>query len=746
MSKLVVALVGAAIALTALAREPSFREFAAVQESLRHLPPNMRFYELERRGFRNRQADVPLSDSVELRMAGKWGAGPSVKVTGRDSLVFLSRGSEVVAIDFSDTANSRVLSHIQVMGVVSRSVLVGNRLYVGSTDSDPKYIDAFDVSDAANPMRLGSVRTHLYDIDAHDSLVYAIDKESLKVFSFADPAHPRMVGACRDSGYDISVCNGYAYLGDRWGLYVVDVTNPTNPHRIGSWGTDIISVKARGSICCATTDSPSNPGVLRFTVLDVRAPSSPTPVGSLDSCGAYDVHLDGQFAFLSGYYIFNEFRILDISDSTRPHHIGTVATPDQNFGVWANPTEDRAYVADCLGGLIVIGTANLNAPVVRDTLLRAGIAYGVCVQAGFAYVADDGVGLKVLDATVPSLLHEVGSLDSTRDMVAQSVAVADSFAYMSWGPSRPWLRSISISDPTRLVKAGGVGTFDYPAGLVVRDTLLYVAQPYRFQIVSIARPRQPFLVGSCVIQDAGADFVLKDSLAYVAAMYLTIINVSKPDSPRVISSGLSAVSGLDVVDTIAYLAFDGLRTASVANPAAPYLLDSVSVTDFITDVAVMDTLAVLSGRKLYVFSVADPRNIRLLGTWTAPGWAYRLLCEPPYIYAACWDGGVCILETTQTGISEPAAPRGRASPVVLPSVTASSVRVVLPEGGCAGGLKLFDATGKEVMRVISAGPGGPETGLVQTVDLAGLPVGVYVLRGRVGGETMTAKVIKTSRR
>ncbi|MBM3315310.1 hypothetical protein FJY71_05655, partial [candidate division WOR-3 bacterium] len=313
--------------LAGLALTPDFREFRAVQESLLHLPPNMRFYELERRGFGSRQAEVLPSDSVGLRLVGKWGGGPSWKVTGRDSLVFLSRGSEVVAIDYSDTANPSILSYMQVMGIVSRSVLVGNRLYVGSTGSDPRYIDAFDVSDAANPIKLGSIRTRLYDIDAHDTLVYALDKESLKVFSFADPENPRLLGACRDSGYDISVASGYAYLGDRWGLYVVDVTDPRNPRRVGSWGTDIISVRARGGICCVTAGN-NQPSELRFTILDVRNPAAPYPLSSIDSCGGYDVFLEDSLAFLSGYYTGgHEFRILSIRDSTQPRTLGSCVNP-----------------------------------------------------------------------------------------------------------------------------------------------------------------------------------------------------------------------------------------------------------------------------------------------------------------------------------------------------------------------------------------------------------------------------------
>jgi hypothetical protein len=253
MKSLAVVLLGFVLASTSPARTPGFGDYRAMQESLQHLPPNMRFYELDRLGLMPRTPAPAQPESTGLRLVGKWGAGPSAKVTGRDSLVFLSRGSQVAVINYADSANPRVLSYIEVNGLVSRSVLVGNRLYIGSTGTGPKYIDVFDVSNPAVPQRLGSLQTRLLDIDVADTLVYTVAKDSFRVFDFSDPANPRQLGACRDTGYTLSVCNGYAYIADRWGLYVVDVRDPTNPHHEGSWGTDLLSVKARGTICCVTT-------------------------------------------------------------------------------------------------------------------------------------------------------------------------------------------------------------------------------------------------------------------------------------------------------------------------------------------------------------------------------------------------------------------------------------------------------------------------------------------------------------
>jgi len=744
-------LLGLALASTMLAREPGFGEYRAVQESLRFLPPNIRFYELDRLGLTPRDAVPITTESLELQLVGKWGAGPSVKVTGRDSLVFLSRGSQVAVINYADTANPLVLSYIEVNGLVSRSVLVGNRLYVGSTGSDPKYIDVFDVTDPANPQRLGSIQTRLLDIDVVDTLVYTVAKDSFRVFDFSDPTNPRQIGACRDSGYSLSVCNGYAYIADRWGLYVVDVRDAASPHHEASWGTDLLSVKARGTICCVTTSDIESR--LAFHILDIRQPSSIAQLSSIDSCGGYDIYLDGPLVFLSGFDTDGHvFRILNISDSTHPSTVGSCPTTHTHFGVWARLEALRAYVADNFEGLSVVDIANLAAPRLDTTMLKTGISYDLSVQDSLCYVASDGAGLIVLDASNLAQMSQIGILDSTRDMVARSVAVQDSFAYMSWGPARPWLRSISIADPAKPTKAGGVGTFDFPAAMVVRDTLLYVAQAYRFQVVNVARPRQPMLVGSCVTMD-GTEFglAIQDSLAYMVSFgSLQIVNVARPSSPFVVSTTKCNATGIVVRDTFAYIpyAHDTLWTFSVANPANPRLLSAVPASVWPKDVALAESMLFVGtvDNHVDIFKLDNPAQPLRVGRVTAAGDVNRLWYDDSKLYAAIWDAGVAIYETTSVAICEPGAPQ-RLPPAltVSPSISTGTVRFAV--NGVAQGtdISVFDISG---MRLKNAPMRAQTKGgaLHGEIGFAGLPAGVYIIRVSKEGTSITAKVVITKGR
>ncbi|MEO0079771.1 MAG: hypothetical protein ABIK44_03740 [candidate division WOR-3 bacterium] len=729
------------LAALELAREPDFREFRAVQESLAHLPPKLRGWWLHRHGYDDSYyTTYRRPETMGLRLVGKWGRGPSVEVTGRDSLVVLTLGSEVALINFADPDNPEVLTEIQLDYIPRQSLIKDSLLFTGGNG-----IQLWDITNPRQPVRRSVVPYGVSDFAIRDTFLFFIGNDSFQVFSFADPASPYRIGCYPDSGNVTSVTERTAVImgtGDY--IAFADISDPVHPHRVGYYGGWIISATARNTICCVTIGNPNQPSTLTFRILDISNPATPLPLSSIDSCGAYDIFLDDSLAFLSGYYCGgHEFRILSIRDSTHPRPLGICVTPDVGMGVWADSRRGFAFVADDFCGLGTIDIADPLTPALRHSSLKAGLSEDIDVQGNLVYVAQSSYGLKILDATVPSSPEELAGVDSTRDMVTLSAVARDSFAYMGWGQP-PYLRSIDVTDPRSPRKAGSCAIFDTPRDMVLRDSFLYVAQAYRFQVVNVARPRQPVLVGSCNIQGYGSDVVLQDSLAYVSALYLTVVNVARPDNPRVVFNGLREVQGLDVVDTIAFLAFYGLKTASVSNPIAPYILDSVFVDDFTEDVVIVDTLAILGGRTVRLYNIADPRDIRLVGAWKPPGWCYRLVHVFPYIYAACWDAGICILETATVGIHQSGS--GRSSGHLLratPSVTTGKIRVMLPATAGALRLALYNVAGGELKEVILNGSRGTFSGeLCAEIDLAGLPAGVYLVKTSAEGSS-TTKVVKT---
>jgi len=286
--------------LLALGAQPDW--YYAKLDTNPRLPTSKLFFLEQKAGLCPKPTDD--GESLNVRLVGKWGGGPSWGVTGKDTLVYLSRGSEVVVINFADTANPRVLNYIQAKRLAGRPVLMDTLLYLVTSG----YIEVFNVRDPTNAPRVGRLATPVADIDVEDTLVYSISDDTFRIFDFADPANPQLVGACADSGYALDIDGGYAYLRDRWGMYILDVRDAANPHRVASWGTDIAGVKVRGNHCYVAQGSM---GSGNLYVLNVSNPASPWQEGVLSGVTDEDIYLVDTLLFMPG------FKVVSIADSSR---------------------------------------------------------------------------------------------------------------------------------------------------------------------------------------------------------------------------------------------------------------------------------------------------------------------------------------------------------------------------------------------------------------------------------------------
>jgi hypothetical protein len=735
----------------------SMRDEMAVMDSLRAVHPRLRNRWLNERGLElpGYNAPVPEADrpdSSGLRLVGKYGRGPSVEVTGKDSLVFLSLGSEVAIINFSDTANPHVLAEVQAMGLVTQAAVRDSFLYLGC-NSGQAGVEVWNVQNPSAPVFRSRTPTLLSDFCVRDTFLYLTQSlsgpnDTFKVYSIANPENMYLLGSCRDSGDAITVTNSAAFLADRWGLYSIDVTDPRNPHHVGSYPGMPISVESRGNICCVTFGNPNQPEWLRFTVLDVTNPANVVQLGSIDSCGGYDIHMDSSLAFVSGYYTGgHEFRVVSIVDSSHPVRVGACSTPGDNWGVWSCMARRRAFVADNYEGLSVIDLQNLSAPLLDTTIVAAAFANDVHVAESVCYVADGPAGMRILDLSDPTRPREIGAVDTTGDCYSQSVVARDSFAFTDW--AYPYLRSISVTDPAKPDKAGACIIFNRAEDMALRDSLLYVAEDDKFQVVNVARPRAPQVVGTCALQSSSTSLFVADSLAYVGNWPSPVIDVRDPTHPVVIGSFPVPSGGISVRDTFAYVArtYDSFYVYSVANPTSPARLGALDLSggqaygQYNLSVEVVDTVAYIGGWQLKTVSVADPRNPREIGErWNPPSlYIPRLTYAAPYLYVACSDGGVCIMETLQTGVGE-SARRPAASRISLaPSLTHGSVRVTVNVTGRALNLEVFDVTGNLIQRRTGSMRG------VQTIDLTSAPDGAYLVMVKTEVGVSTTKVVKTRR-
>jgi hypothetical protein len=468
----------------------------------------------------------------------------------------------------------------------------------------------------------------------------------------------------------------------------------------------------------------------RFEVLDISDPASITRLGYLDSIGGHDIHLDRSLAYVSGFYPDFEFAIVSITDSAHPALLGGCAMPGFRQGVWADSARSFALVADNWEGLKVISTSDPSTPTLDTTVLAAGQVEDIAIDGNTACISGDMVGLKVLDVTNPALPVELSCLDTTGQRpLSEAVAVRDSFAFVAWSPF-PTLRSVDITDRTRPRFTGGCNAGN-PSDIVLRDSFAYVAAIRLFSVINVARPRQPVLVGSCVTGDAlSAGLELVDTLAYVANMVSDVVSVADPAHPSVVGSFGRGAWNIRVRDTFAYMTgYSAVRTYSVADPRTPRLLDSVRVGQPVNDIALADSLAYFGCQDgVRLMTLEDPARPAVVGFGATPYLVWRTTYAAPYLYAACSEAGICVYETTQTGVAEGLPTRPRTARLTATPCPTSGLLRLVPSGGIRtpARIAVSDAAG----RVVLMKPIVPHSERAFTLDLSQLSAGVYFVELR----------------
>jgi Secretion system C-terminal sorting domain len=142
-----------------------------------------------------------------------------------------------------------------------------------------------------------------------------------------------------------------------------------------------------------------------------------------------------------------------------------------------------------------------------------------------------------------------------------------------------------------------------------------------------------------------------------------------------------------------------------------------------------------------VIDASDIHTMRVRDFAATPYSVKRLTYESPYIYAACWEAGICIFESTQVGIdhASPAPRRLRGCLHVAPNPATD--RLVLTCGRYLdekSAIVVRDVTGREVMR--------PDGAAFQSqsvrFSVAGLPGGVYFVEVTGAGRRESARFTK----
>ena len=162
-----------------------------------------------------------------------------------------------------------------------------------------------------------------------EDLAYVVTTDGpagLDIFDISEPAQPVRVGFFQRWGFmDVKISGDLAFMPDERGLFVLNISDPAAPFNAGwinlganrRWGTTGVGVQ--GTLAGVAQ---SGEGTV---YLDVSDPADMTVLGRLEGGWAWEVTLRDNFAFVADVGLL----VLDISDPETPQQAGFAASGDK---------------------------------------------------------------------------------------------------------------------------------------------------------------------------------------------------------------------------------------------------------------------------------------------------------------------------------------------------------------------------------------------------------------------------------
>jgi hypothetical protein len=645
-----------------------------------------------------------------LQIVGQIG-GPTQAIAVSSNYAYVGVGSRLMVVDLSNASSPREIGSSEPFGAPVRNVkLDGNTAFVTAGGAG---LYVVDISNPARPTTLGNFKSLGYaeGVSVVGNYAFIADgPDGLRIVNIADRAHPVQVSSAYKLNYafDVIIDGDYAFIAAAGaGLLIADVSDPTHPKEIDSYG---LPGYAYGIAKLGATLYVAD-GWEGLQVLDVSDPAKPKSIGAYNSPGwAMDVVAKGNLVYLAD--ASGGLRILDVSDKSNITEKGNFSTPDghaQHLAVDGG----TIFLADIRAGVHIVDVSTPSRPRRTGVYSPMGIAQAVTIANGYAYVAAQNYGLRVIDLTDVTHPSQVARVDT--ELPAVTIASSGHAVYVGTfvgGKSKlaPSLFAVDVSDPfhskasrpqpleghTGITTAQGKPP---PSGNIIslvsrymftQGTILYNAGEWGLLLVDISDRLAPHELG--FIQTTG-DPSLPDSaiavsvavagnVAYLAVSGagLYLIDVSNPKQPALLGVFNEQVPGgkdpktgkladVALAPPYAYILYDDMvRVLDISDPKHPKGLGAFPVPlPTFNNGGGVRALAV-DGNKLFIadhaaglieLDVTDPTHLKLVGQLRLPGIASWVIVDRGLVYVADGEGGLFIVQAVQQSSAMNSVPVAR---------------------------------------------------------------------------------------
>jgi parallel beta-helix repeat protein len=555
---------------------------------------------------------------------------------------------------------------------------------------------------------IGQIGGPISAVAVQGTLAYVAVGHRLHIYDISDPAAPREVGSTEPLGdvvSDLALAGSRAYVtAGKDGLHILDVGDPRSIREIGRWDSpgSAEGIAVEGTIAYLAD------GPFGLQIVDVSDPRSPRFLSSaFDTFFAFDVLVNGRTVYVAaaGAGVL----VVDVSDTTAPRRMLTVDTPGYARGLAMNGT--TLYVADQWGGVRLMNIANPAQPRETGAVPVQSWAFAAAVSGSRLYVAAGSAGLQVYDLADPEHPRMISAYDVPWNL-SWKIAVADDRAFL--GVRTQGVTILDVSAPSSLRRIGAISPLSNALAIAASGTLAFVGtQSQGMRIVDIADPQKPrergrgmsdLLTWAVVADDRRAytcegsvpnhylrvdttnpdqpvmmasprvaqgtcrDLTLRGSSLYMPDEFgLEIWDVSNAASPNLSGKldfqggGVDQTAGVEAVDVVASTAFvdreRGVSAVDVSDPRNPRLLGSWSTDRLIFDLcADAESVYAISGipsPTLYVLDARNRAQLALAGTAPLPGPGTRVITRDEKAYVAVGAAGVAVIDATNPAVPVP---------------------------------------------------------------------------------------------
>lgn len=474
----------------------------------------------------------------------------------------------------------------------------------------------------------GRVGGSISAVAAGGSFLYVGVGPRLHLYDVADPASPREIGSTPpfgDAALDVVVTGSRAYVAAGTdGVHIVDISDPASPRLIGHWDSP---GSAEGIAVDGATLFVAD-GPFGLQIVDISNPASPAPVASAyETRFAFDVALQPPYAYVAGADA--GLLVVDVGTRENARELGAVDTP--GFSRDISIAGSTLCLADEWGGVRVFSIAEPSAPREVSAVALPSWAFAVAFSGTTLHVADGVEGLRTVDLSDPSLPREAGSI-AIPFKVSWKVAVANGRAFV--GVRTEGVRVIDTTEPAALREVASILPMANASAVAARGDFAYLLTADEgFRVIDLTQPDRPRQRGYAAalqgtvgaIETIGERHVAVVSVLPTAGKtQLDIFDVSDPDRPARTASLPVFNIGRELVPRGSRLYMPdeyGLEVFDVSNPASPVLLGKITYAPDAggaTSVAIQEPYAFAAGGRygIQIIDVADPANMRVVGTWS----------------------------------------------------------------------------------------------------------------------------------